>query len=482
VPERIVSDAADALVTQNLMLAEKYSVGNPYETIFMMEAHQALEALARLGHPGRATTSLGRLVTHTNGPAPEWYESWERGAKMRAAVVQYYLTGDDSFVRAGADIYRSYLDDFVRQIAEDEHGLLARERYAWDIPQPVYGFHSQSVAWRGMRDMVSVLEELGELADADRYRAAADSLRTALLTAARASSVRLDDGSYFIPVILHGDEEPHDSLTESRTANYWNLVAPYAFAAGILPPGSDEARGTIAYMRQHGAWLLGLTRFNGLYDPPTPIGEYREDGTGGYKSPGVDNAFGVQTMHFLAENDEADRLVLGLYSKLAHGMTPGTFVDGEATTIQPVPGEPYRSSWYPPNGTSNSMYLDTLRLMLARETWSDHGRPTGLHVLPAVPRAWWAVGESIDVERLPTAFGELTVHTTAEPGRLHIRIVLERRREPEFVRLHLRVPVGAEPRWVSVDGGERTPWPGGEHVDLAAGASEVVVELGDVTA
>jgi hypothetical protein len=480
VADREITDAADNLVAQNLLLAEKYSTGNPYETIFMMEAHQALQSLLRFGHTERGTTSLSRIVAHTNGAAPEWYESWERGAKLRAAVDHYHLTGDDSFVRSNAATYRSYLDDFVRQQIEDEHGLLARERYAWDIPEPVYGFHSQAVAWRGMRDMISVLDELGELPDSQRYRDSAAALRSALVTAATASGEWLEDGSFFVPVALHAGERPHGALTESRMANYWNLVAPFAFAAGIFEPGSAEARGTIEYMRQHGAWMLGLTRFNGLYDPPTPIGEFRADGTGGYKSPGIDNAFGVQTMHFLADNDEADRLLLGLYAKLAHGMTPGTFVDGEATTVQPVPDEAYRSTWYPPNGTSNAMYLDTLRLMLARETWTEQGAPDGLHVLPATARSWLTPGESLSVRNLPTAFGRLTVEAHASEESIEFALELERRREPSFLRLHVRPPRGRRAAWVTIDGSDRVA-PTAQYLDLPAGARTVIIGLEDDT-
>ncbi|RQP11177.1 MAG: hypothetical protein EAS51_06595 [Microbacteriaceae bacterium] len=470
VPDAEVTAAARNLIVQNLILRERYSVGNPYETVFMMEAHLAVLALLRHGHAAVARDALDRLATQTNGPAPEWYESWERGAKLEAGALYFRLTGDPSLLERHAALYIAYFDDFIAQMASDPRGLLHPERYAWDIPEPVYGLHSQACAWRGMRDMVSALEDAGLLEDAERYRSHADLLLERLRTAIDECGSWLDDGTYFVPVCLYGDEPVHGSLTESRRANYWNLVAPFAFATGILPPSDPRAEGVIQYMRRHGAWLMGLTRYNGLYDPPTEIGTHRADGTGGYKSPGIDNAFGVRTVHFLADNEAADRLVLTLYAKLAHGMTPGTFVDGEATTVGVVPGEPYRSSWYPPNGTSNAGFLDNLRLALVREELDASGRPIFLHILPATPRAWLEPGNRISVQDLPTQVGALGVEAESREGSVEVVVELAERTQGAQgarIRLHLRLPSGTRATSFAVDGGLGTPLPdGATWIDL----------------
>ena len=45
--------------------------------------------------------------------------------------------------------------------------------------------------------------------------------------------------------------------------SYWNLVAPYALASGLFPPGGPRPRGALAYLLRHGSRLLGLVRAGG---------------------------------------------------------------------------------------------------------------------------------------------------------------------------------------------------------------------------
>ena len=68
---------------------------------------------------------------------------------------------------------------------------------------------------------------------------------------------------------LDAGEEPYDTVTESREGSYWNLVAPYALASGLFPPGSARVAGRARYLLSHGSRLLGLVRAGGysLYGP-----------------------------------------------------------------------------------------------------------------------------------------------------------------------------------------------------------------------
>ena len=452
VPDSRIMNAMRNLLIQNLVLGERYSLGNPYETTFLMEAHGAVLSLLRYGFQERATQCLDKLAGMTNGAAPEWYESWERGVKLIAAAEHHRLTGKNTIIREHEEVYLNFLRDFQAQRRKDPHGLLAPERYAWDIPMQVYGWHSQAVAWQGMRDIINTYLDQEVLDNADTLVAEVNDFRAALLAAMDRSTTYFEDGRVFIPVALLAEESPHESLTGTRLANYWNLVAPYALATGILTPGGALAKGVMDYLASHGAWLLGLTRYNGLYDPPTPIGSWREDGTGGYRSPGIDNAFGVQILPFLADNGEADRLGLALYAKLAHGMTRGTFVDGEATTIGVSDGEFYRSTWYPPNGTSNAMFLDALRLVLLRERRNEKGRVDRIDLAWATPRHWLAEGQQIVVDRLPTSLGEISYRIESHLEAGYISIEIQPPESDGEVSLHLRLPAG-----YSVDENDELP-------------------------
>src|SRR5205823_1089862 len=79
---------------------------------------------------------------------------------------------------------------------------------------------------------------------AARASSLAARLEHALRRAVRASETRLPDGSLFLPAQLLDRERVYGSTTEDRLGSYWNLVAPYALASGLFPPGSREARGS----------------------------------------------------------------------------------------------------------------------------------------------------------------------------------------------------------------------------------------------
>ncbi|RQP09577.1 MAG: hypothetical protein EAS51_11380 [Microbacteriaceae bacterium] len=444
VPEKRVMDAYRNLILQNLVLGHRYSIGNPYERTFLMEGHLAVLPLLRFGYGPAYRKNLQELVDLTNGAGADWYESWERGTKLSAAAEYFALTGDATVLRENAPRYHEYLASLTEMTASDPLGLLAKERYAWDIPEVVYGTHSQAVAWRGMQDILLAYRRIGDDSFA-RYEAAVDTFAERLRESITRAQVQLEDGSLFVPVILEDDSArvPFDVLTASRQGNYWNLVAPYFLASGIIPSDDERLAALLRYMDNHGAFLLGLTRFAGLYEPIPEPGEVSPGGTAGYKVAGIDNAFGIEPVFVLADLGEADRIALVLYAKLAHGMSRGTFLDGEATTIAPVPGEYFRSSWYPPNSTSNALFLLTMRAVLLHEHVDARADLARVDLAPSTPRGWLAPGNEISVTRLPSRIGDVsyTLRTRADGSAVDVAVDLAPGRPAVPVRLHLRLPV-----------------------------------------
>ena len=136
--------------------------------------------------------------------------------------------------------------------------------------------------------------------------------RQLLGTAARTSQVELPDGALFTPVELLDGTQPWDPITGTTLGGYFNLTAYYGFAARVYEPGSDEAQRTLRYVLNYGSRLLGLLRARDSAD---------------------DTVYEVEQLKFLADNDEADQIVLTFYGKLAHGMTRGTF---ESHNIGPM--------------------------------------------------------------------------------------------------------------------------------------------------
>ncbi|HKI91512.1 MAG TPA: hypothetical protein VJ986_04365, partial [Gaiellaceae bacterium] len=473
VPEPLVADAMRNLLIQNLQLSWHYSLGNAYEGFYQAESGAAVLALAEYGFLGDARVALETLLAKERGHST----NWEHGEKLAAGAAYYLLSGDAAFVRRHTPVYAGYARDFAVRRAANPDGseLLDRQRYSSDVTEPVYGLHHQSRAWRGLRDMAFVWGRLGSDQLATRYRTEARSFAKALRAAIARSATKVSSSETFVPVALLADPSgaPWDPVTATRLGSYWNLVAPYAWASGIMPRTSALARRVLEYARHRGSFLLGLVRFD-YY--PTGAGEVRCDGLPGLKTPGTDNVYGVDRSRFLAELDRPDLLVLTLYGQLAHGMTRGTFVSGEGATIGPVVpgacpqapnGEYYRSMYLPPSSTSNAFFLTTLRELLAHWVADDDGRPTGLHLAYSTPRAWLADGKRIAVRDLPTPFGPLaySIDSHLDDGYLDVELTVPRRQRVAELRLRLRLPSSKRPSLARI--GSTTLLPDGETFDLS---------------
>jgi len=428
VPEARVANAERALLIQDLALTWRYSIGNPYEEFSFPESVDVAQVLAEHGFQPVARSILATSLTRK--PTP--YPNWKKGERLLAVAEYARLSDDRAYLAHVTPVLRGYVAALGRQIAHS--GLLGRERYSSDIPNGVYGLHSQAVVWAGLR---AIADAWGTGADAARARSLAAKLERALRRAVRASERRLPDGSLFIPVQLLDRERPYASLTQERLGSYWNLVMPYALASGLFPPGSREAKGALRYMLLHGSRLLGLVRAGGyaLYgrDVRPPVS-------------GTDQVYGNNVARFLADNDQADQLVLSLYGMLAASMTPQTFVSGEAASVAPLDGAAYRAMYLPPNGASNAAFLETLRLMLVHET------PAGLQLAYATPRAWLGAGKRIAVASAPTSFGPLSYSLAATAGAVSAAVDVPERTPPRALSLRLRLPRGGRIAAVTVGG------------------------------
>jgi hypothetical protein len=437
VPEARVMDAQRSLLVQNLVMTWRYSIGNPYEEFSFPESVDLAQVIAAFGFAGVSRAIL-RTSLHRS-PTP--YPNWKMGEKLVGTALHYRLFGDRSYVREVTPVLRGYVGALGRQIEADKRGLLGRERFSSDIPDSVYGLHSQAVAWQGLRAMGQVWSRTGRVSLGARCLALAARLEAGLREAVRISERRLADGSLFLPARLLDPEPAYDAVTASRSGSYWNLVMPYALASGLFAPGSPEARGALAYMQRHGSRLLGLVRAAAfaLYGEPA------------YPTSGTDQVYGINAARFLADNDQADQLVLSLYGHLAAGMTPGTFVSGEAASVAPLANRYYRSMYLPPNAASNAAFLETLRLMLVHETRGRDGEPNGLQLAYATPRGWLRAGGRMAVRRAPTAFGRVSFSIVAGPDAVRAIVDVPVRRPPRLT-LRLRLPRGSRVGAVRLNG------------------------------
>ncbi len=441
VPEPRVQDAERALLVQNLALTWRYSIGNAYEEFSFPEGVNNAEVAAAYGLDPVARSILRTSLTRK--PTP--YPNWRMGEKLLGFALLYRLGRDRAFLDQATPTLRGYVNALGRQIERSPTGLLGREQYSSDVHQSVYGLHSQAVVWQGLRELGAAWADAGKPELAARCRTLAARLGGGLRAAVRSSSRRLPDGSLFVPVRLLDAELPYDALTASRGGSYWNLVMPYALASGLLAPGSAESRGVLRYLLTHGSRLLGMVRAAGFALYKTPA----------YPVSGTDQVYGLNMARFLADEGEADQLVLSLYGQLAAGMTPGTFVAGEAASVAPLRGALLRSMYLPPNSTSNAAFLETLRLLLVHERRAADGLPRGLELAYSTPRAWLEPGKRIKVERLPTSFGPLSYELNATADEIQGTVAAPSRQAPASLRLRLRLPAGGRLSAVEVEG---RPW------------------------
>ena len=458
VPERRVVDAERNLLIQNLIMGWRYSIGNAYEEFSYPESLDVAQVMGDYGfrRVERAT------LTKSLAMKPERYPNWQMGEKLLGSARYFGLFRDSDFLEASTPVLRDYVLALGKKL--EPAGILAREQYSSDITDRVYGLHSQAVVWQGLRAMGDVWAGTEHAEPARLARTLAARLERGLRDAVNRSARSLSDGSLFLPARLLEGIPPYRAVTASRDGSYWNLVIPYALASGFFTPGSPESAGTLRYMLRHGSRLLGLVRAGAfaLYGkrPAYPVS-------------GTDNVYGINAARFLADVDEPDQLALSLYGALAAGMTPGTFVSGEAASVTPLADAYFRSMYLPPNSASNAAFLETLRLMLIHET------ADGLELAYATPRAWMAPGKEIVVRGAPTAFGPVSLAIASDQGSVRANLTLPDR--ARVVRLRLRLPRPNRISAVTLDGRPYARFdPGAETIDLSGheGTHDLTVRYG----
>jgi hypothetical protein len=437
VPDRVVMNAERNLLIQNVSHAWRYSLGNPYER-FSWELIDVAEVMGEYGFTG-----VERAIVSKSIHRGSFFPNRADGLRLSAAADYYRRSGDAHFVRQIDPWLQGALGRFELQLAHSTTGLLDPERYGMDIPAEIYGLHDQALVLQGLRAMTGVWAKLGRADLAARATRDAAQLESGLRSAVQSSERPMGDGSLFVPVpLLDGSQQPYGSVTDTQLGSYWNLVMPFALASGIFQPGSREATGLLRYLQNHGSRLLGLVRFRA----------FNESGKPGYRTPGVDDVYGLNAARFLADNEQPDQLILSLYGKLGADMTQGTFVSGEGSTVGPVQGEYYRSMFRPPNSVNNAFFLETLRLMLVHETRDATGTPTGLELGYSTPRRWLVGGRLVSARGVRTSFGPLSYTLRARRGSVTAHLVVPRRLGSGSLKLRLRLPHGERITSVTVGG------------------------------
>lgn len=451
VPEEKVMNIKKALLSQNMLFGWRYGIGNVYETFYMPESHDAADILTMYGYQDIGKANIDALVSMEKpGKA---YINWEYGEKMAHAVRYYDLTGDDSLIDAHLDTYKQYMRFYAGQIEESEYDLLKPNAFSGDIAKKEMYTHWIIACWQGLYFMAKHLEKRGD-PDAAEFTALADRYTAAIEKAVRENMQDLGNGSLFLPAKLYSDDnEVFDPITGSKLGTYWNLCIPYGLTTSFFEPDGRELKGIFEYMKNYGTWFLGMMRCN-YY--PVEWGTEKIGGLPGYKTDGADNVYMLNLAELTSQMDDADRVILMFYGKMAHGMTRGTYVSGEGDTIAPAAGEYYRSCYLPPCGANNAVFLKLLRNMLISEKMSRNAENRELRLLHATPREWLMQGKTIEAKNAPTLFGDVSCKAVSdiENGIVTASYSLAKRNAPKAISLRLRVPGGKKLVSVTVNGAE----------------------------
>ena len=427
VPEPQVDKAERALIIQELVMTWRYSVGNTYEELSYAEALDVAQVMASYGYGDVAR----QILRYTLRRLPVRFTYWRAGERLVAGAQYFRLTGDRRYVREELPLLRRVADRLARSLGPND--LLPRERYSSDISDQIISLQGQTLVWQGLLAMSRVWSETGQAQLAREARTTAARLERGLRRAVRSSGRRLPDGSLFVPAALLDGGIPFTCLPDSREGTYWNLVAPYALASGFFVAHTAEADGLLRYLLRHGSRFVGLVR----------AGAYRL-ATGDASVSGTDQVYGINVGRFLADEGQADQLVLSLYGTLGAGMTPGTYVSGEAASVSPLHDAFYRSMYLPPNNTTSATFLETLRLMLFHETRGPRGMPRGLELAFATPRAWLENGKTIAVRHAPTSFGPLSYSVTRLGSHVEVDVAVPPSRTLRSLTLTLRLPAATK--------------------------------------
>jgi hypothetical protein len=375
------------------------------------------------GYPAIATEELG--VQFRNNQEADGhvggYANWlVYTPGMLYAVAQNYLLSND---RAGFERLLpqglAAMDWCLGQIArassaEGPARGLVRGPLNDLSGQGIWAFN-QAYLFAGLDLFGRALERHGHPRAHDARRAAGvirESIARGFGAASmRSPLVQLRDGTW-MPYV------PAEALTPRRLLDQWYATDVDTGAVHLLRLQALPARGVLAdaLLNDHEDNLF-------------------------YKGWGIANE-PVYNQHATAYllRDEPEAAVRAFYSYMASGFSHSVF--------EPVEHRWTHGQYFGPPSTDGA-WFELYRNMLVHERDDD-----ALLLAQATPRAWLRNGQKIELERVPTYYGEIsaTFESRAASGEIRADIRMPGRARPSTVMVRFRHPDGKRMRAVTVNG------------------------------
>jgi hypothetical protein len=505
VPEPVVNNAWRSMLIGNYMLINNdrmfYSAGNQYQGLYIGEGGDSTRCLALYGHAATARQVMPPLFRFTR----KNLEYHQAGFKLQMLAHYYFLTRDAEFVRQMRPLWEKELN-VILSGREQASGLFPPEKYAGDLPQKVPSLNSNSNAWRALRDLSIVLEDMSKhpatgpvtdfatrVDDAAMATPVAPRPSTAPATkattgplepelahlAARDASDGAPTGAAALrvyPTEFSKTSEHELAQRLASTATEYRKVILTALDKAIdhsksppyypldlsgnekpydpitaTSPGSywnimiqySLGSGVFPYNSKHADDLLGYLRTHGGVMMGMNRSNLNRPHWNVMGAAGVNQLYGLRRCIADIERDDIDRALVNFYGTLAQGFTRDTFLGGEGECMVPL-DQWGRMVTLPPNSAANSNWLWQLRYMLVQDfDLNDDGPQDTLRLLFATPRKWLANGKTISVEHAPTAFGEVSVTAHSDLSAGQVIADVDLPQTPPAkVLLRLRLPEG----------------------------------------
>jgi|GEM_PF-242835 len=326
------------------------------------------------------------------------------------------------------------LHDASLQLPADApgHGLIHgwNESDACLFPDPSLWwkpyFANSALASRGLADLANAWPRIApdDPASVSRWNERATTLRERVVASVRAS-IRHDLSPPYVGPLPGVTKTFREALaTEHPSEQQWPHRA-YAelLQADVLP--DDLAHLVIDAMRGHGATSLGVVANIGPVDP---------------KSRDILGFISYGYAQQLLRLGRVDEYLLFLYAHRYHAHTPGSWTAGEVTDI---------SGGMPLFCMPAQM---TIPLLLRWAFVFDDSKGETLLLGRALPHAWLANGQPVEIVDAPTRWGRCSLKVSRGSKQVRASLALPAHATPRETWLTLRVPSGRKAGEVRVDG------------------------------
>jgi len=432
VPDKRVNEAYRAWIGYSRLLVDKVNgVYEPHDGAGFYEENYGYSvllhciALDLYGMHDKAALYLDSVLhfQQPNGLYTQNFGLSDQGMLLAAMAEHYSLTGNKAWLKrvAGNMVAAGNWLVEQRKLAPKDgltQGLIKYRPYC-DFPNPEYNYLSDACCCVGLEKAAAALKAIGMRQDADRFGSEARRYRADILASMDAAAIHEADRT-MLPIVP--DTQRLLKASGYTGGEYYGLVASCLLDSGFLPAKDKRAYWITDLMEQKKGLRAGLCRFG---------------------PEGVDHAYTYGYLITELKRGDPRKVLLGLASMLAYGMTRETYSGVECTSI--VTGANY---WTLPHLYSCTQQLRLLRNMLVREDG------TTLRIGDAIPRAWLEDGKKIEIRSAPTEFGDVSVSILSDvkAGRIKVQLSPPTRWTPKLVRITLRHPASIPIRAVLVDG------------------------------